>query len=557
MNKKIILATTVAIASMAQAAGLSWHGASDIAGRVDSQWGADEESSGWWYLFTEGFDYDSGSSKMFFPADVEEDEFYNFFGPLTQKYGGLRTKVVFGDIEKPYAGFGFTLVNGNLNNNLKGANLSENTKEVCIAYQSTQDFAIELVAENEKELTKGNNYSATVEKSSTLTQVKIPWSKFKQDASKDGAVNQEDVLKSVAIINILFTGTAKTEGEYYITAFGTDDNCIGGPGNTNPTSDINKPVEYREINSEPVASDTAVTDTVKGEPVFWNGKQDCDGRVLTKLGDGSDTEGYWFSYADSDNKGGLSEIHFPNDVREDGNGNFYGPLIESHGGILATIELNESKDVTYPYAGFGFNITGIEQTAADITSWGGVCLAYKSKLKFQVKVTPEDAPNIGYESAVAPVPAVDTLTYINIPWSKFRCASGWGCPHTAEDFISKAASVRLHFTDTSSVKGDFFLQQFGSLDQCGPDKIMPITNKVITSKSKALLNGRELSFQGMSTASKVSVIDLRGKVVASANVSAGQSMNLSHLKAGVYMVRISGENSAVKSGSAVQKITLK
>lgn len=481
---------------------------------------------------------------MLFPADVEEDAYGSFFGPLTQKYGGIRSKIIFGEGKNPFAGLGFNLVNSDKD----GGDISS-MNGVCINYQSRTDFALEIVVANDGEITKNNNYKVIVPKSMSSTRVTFPWAKFQQNANQSGTIPQEEALKNVATIQLVFTSSTGSEAEFSINAIGGYADCMAGPltpGDTSfVSSDINDPVEYKgpglNYETPDIQPPPSNTDS-KYATVFWNGKQDTDGRIPTLLGDGSDTEGYWYSYTDSDYSEGLSEIHYPNDVREDDNGNFFGPMFEAYGGIQATIELNENKDLTAPYAGFGFNITGEDQTAADITSWGGVCLAYKSKLKFQVKVTPENAPNIAFESAVATVPAVDTLTYIDIPWSKFRCSSGWGCPSTAEDFVSKAATVRLDFTDTSSAKGEFFLQQFGALGLCGPDKKMTesIPSVQIAGQAKAILQGRKLIFKEIKSSAKVTITNLRGQTVAKATVSGNQSISLDHLQAGIYMVKVNG-----------------
>ena len=90
------------------ACGDLWCGFTDVTGRVET--GSEEETSGYWFDFSDEKDF--GSSRIVYPEDVEEDPYGNFFGPLTEEYGGIKGAVILGSgYDYPYAGLAFNLAN--------------------------------------------------------------------------------------------------------------------------------------------------------------------------------------------------------------------------------------------------------------------------------------------------------------------------------------------------------------------------------------------------------------------------------------------------------------
>ena len=196
-----------------------WCGLTDTEGRVDTGF-PEEETSGWWYEFTDG--NDGGSSFFTYPPDVSANEYDNFYGPLIEAYGGLVGTVTFGDIAMitPYAGLGFNLVS----EAMEGADIY-GWEGICLSYQSTQPFAVELVVENEAFVTEYNNYMAAVPKSSAMTVVDLPWAKFKQQDGWGKEVVRESVLVKVAAIKLKFSGRTGTSGDFLIQGIGRFGKC--------------------------------------------------------------------------------------------------------------------------------------------------------------------------------------------------------------------------------------------------------------------------------------------------------------------------------------------
>ncbi|MBR3668884.1 MAG: hypothetical protein IKN70_02590 [Fibrobacter sp.] len=195
-----------------------WCGPEDMQGKVET--GSDAETAGYWFQYTDA-NY-NGTSSFFYPPEVSVDEWDNFYGPLIQAYGGIKGHVEIGPgYDYPYAGLGFNLVS----DNQEGMNISW-WGGVCIVYQSTIGFEVELVPENEAVVTEYNNYLASVLKSASMKVLDIPWSKFKQGSGWGQIVSQDEILASVAGINIKFSGTAGTAGDFLIQSIGRSGSCV-------------------------------------------------------------------------------------------------------------------------------------------------------------------------------------------------------------------------------------------------------------------------------------------------------------------------------------------
>ena len=222
MNKKMTLAAVAGAAAMAFAQGavsstFLWDGTTDTEGKVET--GSDEETSGYWYDYNDA--NDGGASAFTFPADVEANAYDNFYGPLVEAYGGIKATITLGaGYDYPYAGIGFNI----WSEGQEGVDITA-WGGICLAYQSTIGFGIELGVEDEATVTEYNNYKATVAKAAAVTASDFPWSKFKQGTGWGKTVDQATVLAKTAAIKLKFEGTAGTSGDFLIQKVGSNANC--------------------------------------------------------------------------------------------------------------------------------------------------------------------------------------------------------------------------------------------------------------------------------------------------------------------------------------------
>ena len=191
MNKRVVVAALAlaAISVFAQETvkkNFLWEGATDTQGKVET--GSPDSTAGYWYEYNDK-DYE-GTSYFTWPADVEANAYNNFFGPLTEAYRGIKGSFTLGDgYEYPYSGIGFNV----LSDQQEGADITA-WEGICLAYESTIGFGIELGVENEKEVT---------------------------------VVDQDVVLKATAAIKLKFEGTAGTSGDFRICQIGSLGRCTG------------------------------------------------------------------------------------------------------------------------------------------------------------------------------------------------------------------------------------------------------------------------------------------------------------------------------------------
>lgn len=282
---------------------------------------------------------------------------------------------------------------------------------------------------------------------------------------------------------------------------------------------------------------TAALAANTASPTFlWLASTDTIGRVET--GSPDSTSGWWYFYDDSDD-GGKSNITVPADIETRESPDFIGVMAEVYGAIKATIKLNDGYE--YPYAGLGFNVWNEQKEGADISAWGGFCLEYQSTIGFSIELVPENEEEVtesnNYRATVAKAASMTTM---NFRWDKFRQETGWGKEADLDSVLAKTASVKLAFTNHAGTEGDFLIYMVGSFGMCSCCGPMPdrIGNSPTTIPVKATLSGRILQLTGAAALGKATVVDLQGNVVMSAPATG--IMDLSALRAGMYMLRIEG-----------------
>jgi len=324
----------------------------------------------------------------------------------------------------------------------------------------------------------------------------------------------------------------------------------------------------------------------------WVGGVAGSYQVNTGFGD-ADPElnkaGYWFDYAD-DADGGKSGVTWPT-----GKGNEYStdaldPIIDLCQGVCGTITLNKGTLSYDPFVGIGFNVAGENGETADVTSWGGICIAYDftgTGAKATLELGLGDAGDAAIGSAnPAATLKVGTGNNDTFTWDDFK-QPGW---EKADQKIATSEAIAKLVAVKFKVQGKDGSYQFnimsigpatgGACKVTGGSGTTPSGNGGGTTPSgdnggsttpsgdnggttpapaaigdfsvstaKAILSGRTLSFSGISSA-KVEILNLQGQIVMKG--SAASSMNLMGLDAGVYMVRIAG-----KAVNMSQKILVK
>lgn len=444
-----------------------WCGKTDLEGRVIT--GIGDETSGWWYFFDDNESPMDGNSRIIFPGDVDENIYGNFFGPLTEQYGGIKASVVIGSrYEYSFAGFGFNIVD----EMRTGGDISD-WEGVCLVYSSTRAFKLELVPENEVAVTEYNNYYAGVP-SASLAVADLPWSKFRQETGWGLKVPVESVLEKTAAVKLVFNSSS----DIFIHSIGRYGTCDGSRTYVPKSSSSSVKSSSSAMSSSSVRSSSSsvarsykeykyesayAVGTVGSHPAYktsklqWDGN-DAEGRVQT--GSEEETAGYWYAFNDAID-GGDSKVLFPSDVKENAYGNFFGPLAESYDGIKAKVDIGTAYE--YAYAGIGFDLYSENKEGVDVSGLGGICLAYFSTATFSIELVPENPLVMteynNYKANVAKSPA---RTIVNIPWSRFKQETGWGKTVSQEEALKSISSIYIRFTSPS----EFEIFEIGKYGEC-------------------------------------------------------------------------------------------
>ena len=193
-----------------------WCGSTDRYGVVDTYMGI--SGSGYWFDFN---DKEFGGNTIVSFPDVDENKYGNFFGPLIEKYEGIKGRVSFGDAYAyPYGGVAYNVARANTQ---EGQDMT-NWFGFCMTYKSTSGFSIELVPQDEKNVTNYDNFRAQVPKASRDTTVNFEYAKFKQ--GKWGTqTDLSSVLARIVAVRFRFEGSSGTDIDFEIKKLGSVDGC--------------------------------------------------------------------------------------------------------------------------------------------------------------------------------------------------------------------------------------------------------------------------------------------------------------------------------------------
>jgi hypothetical protein len=261
--------------------------------------------------------------------------------------------------------------------------------------------------------------------------------------------------------------------------------------------------------------------------------------------------GWWFGYTNSQSfTGGENVKIFRNGQWEDFSSNV--SLTDADGNSVIGGAFQTRIEVTLggdgDGAGIGFNHKQESNrwnggnNLLDITGYNGYCLTYSltgKAVQFVLGWDESAKDDPAYDAWYATIQPTEggAVTVLDLPWegSAFR-QDGWATgryPKTKA--LSEAVSVKIRVTKEGL--SNLAIYQLGKLGDCTSSSPVPVLkNGSFANNLKMVQNGRVFSFS-MERAASVQVINLQGAVVYTQTI-ANQTMNLSHLPTGVYMVRI-------------------
>lgn len=281
------------------------------------------------------------------------------------------------------------------------------------------------------------------------------------------------------------------------------------------------------------------------------------------------TMGYWYDYDDRKENKGSSYTLYP--YAADEYGSLIAPMITNVGYLYVTQVSGTAYE--YSFVGMGFNVKDGSQTAFDATSWGGLCITYMSDKPVYLELGADDLIT-DFNAFRLSLAAATSATVASSAWDGFTCDATWGScktkTYTVTQVVAALQAVKVKMEGKGkSITNNLRIFQIGTAGTCtatgsvgaettpayksngdgGLEAIHSAT--AVQSNLKASLNGRTLSFSGSVAGASVEVLNLQGQVMTRSVLSNGATMNLSSLKSGVYMVRVSGRSAMLN-----QKIVL-
>ena len=291
-------------------------------------------------------------------------------------------------------------------------------------------------------------------------------------------------------------------------------------------------------------------------------------QIHTGLGNGLETEGYWYSYKDN-NISGSSVIVWPVSTDLFYSNESLDPVIMECKGLAGTAILSKGSYEYDPYVAVGFNVVGETSDTnpapdiGDASAWGGLCVTYMSDTDIALELGLGETVDstINYANPAITLPAAKATDYFSpngkdgnkvvVNWSDFKQPSWYDGSVKIDGETAAKQLADVHFKiQAEPGEYNFNICAIGPKDGTCPEKCGMSSTRIQiargTSAVKAILNGRTLEFTGIKASATVEVMNSLGQVVMKGVINNAmnnaKTLDLAPLKAGTYMVRVNGKN---------------
>ena len=291
-------------------------------------------------------------------------------------------------------------------------------------------------------------------------------------------------------------------------------------------------------------------------------------QIHTGLGNGLETEGYWYSYKDN-NISGSSVIVWPVSTDLFYSNESLDPVIMECKGLAGTAILSKGSYEYDPYVAVGFNVVGETSDTnpapdiGDASAWGGLCVTYMSDTDIALELGLGETVDstINYANPAITLPAAKATDYFSpngkdgnkvvVNWSDFKQPSWYDGAVKIDGETAAKQLAAIHFKiQAEPGEYQFNICAIGPKDGTCPEKCGMSSTRIQiargTSAVKAILNSRTLGFTGIKASATVEVMNSLGQVVMKGVINNAMNnaatLNLASLDAGIYMVRVSGKN---------------
>jgi hypothetical protein len=196
-------------------------------------------------------------------------------------------------------------------------------------------------------------------------------------------------------------------------------------------------------------------------------------KVQTGKGNGTNTEGLWFTFDDHD-LGTNSSITWPVETATEYETSALEPVIDYCMGLCGTLNLAQpEQQQPYSFVGIEFNIVGqqnnqtTEPAAGNVSDWDGICLYYTSDLRFLIKMSlgPEQDIDIEFNNPFVKLNESEYVAKRCFEWTDFQ----------PEEDIPSVTPPNGAEAATKLVSLQFQFRNFGDTETNGNFNIIRIT----------------------------------------------------------------------------------
>lgn len=294
----------------------------------------------------------------------------------------------------------------------------------------------------------------------------------------------------------------------------------------------------------------------------WIGGQK-DYQIYTGLDAGDETSGYWYEFTDDELNGNSAVLwNAPK-----GSGYHVLDSVDNKcSGICGTAKLEGAlKNGAKPFAGVAFDVAGKASQSdtypatGDASAWKGLCVAYNSDFDMRLELGMDSSAenvygeknpyvmlkkgdgvirNVAWEDFLLPEGAayadgVEAATKLVSVRFKFQAEENTGCYHF--NVFAVGPYEKCSVTDTVKKAS---LAAMDDLRECGTFAVASVK---LAPRVQVALSGRQLSLSGVSFGETLRLMNVRGDVVRTENLSHFENfLDLTSLPSGIYLLQIKG-----------------
>jgi hypothetical protein len=212
------------------------------------------------------------------------------------------------------------------------------------------------------------------------------------------------------------------------------------------------------------------------------------------------------------------------------------------GGFDVVFKLPGGSDEVPTGAGFGFNWREKDNTDheglkwEDISGKPGLCITYKAD-KAGVDIELGWPSTYGDDNWIVKLPAASDWAVMDVAWTDFEVSYKSDSDEQPLDIaLTKAEALKFVYKNKTAedVTVHFRLREVGWKGTCEGAAASSINKSVIAVAPKFSLVGRSLS---LDASAFVQVINMQGAIVSQKSLAPNETLNLTNMPTGVYLVR--------------------